>query len=191
MTEKVARMISIDIKPLDLHSMSLLTEHVKRHRAESGTDDVHFMPFTADDPYGPTGACAERAFWPVDRPGWQRWFCAHDTDTGKIVGHVDLGSDPLRAGLHWCHLGIGIETAYRGQGVGERLMDCAIAFAQAHPALACIELRVFSDNAPAIALYRKKGFVEVGTLKDRFRLQGQSIDDSVMVLLIGDGEIKK
>jgi ribosomal protein S18 acetylase RimI-like enzyme len=178
-------MINIDIKPLDLHALPLLTEHVKRHRAESGTGGVHFMPFAADDPNGPTGACAERAFWPVDRPGWQRWFCAHDTASGNIVGHVDVKSDPLSAGLHWCHLGIGIETAYRGQGLGERLMDCAIGFVEARPSLSCIELRVFSGNTPAIALYRKKGFVEVGVLKDRFRLQRQSIDDIVMVLYLG------
>lgn len=173
--------MSIDIKALTPSSFPALAEHFKRHRAESGTGGVHFMPFAADDPNGPTGACAERAFWPVDKLGWQRWFCAHDTVSGNIVGHVDLKSDPLIAGLHWCHLGIGIETAYRGQGLGERLMDCAIGFVEAHPALACIELRVFSDNAPAIALYHKKGFTEVGILKDRFRLQGQSIDDIVMV----------
>jgi RimJ/RimL family protein N-acetyltransferase len=173
--------MSIDIKALTPLSFSALDEHFNRHRAESGKGGVHFMPFAPDDPNGPTGACAERAFWPVDKPGWQRWFCAHDISTGNIVGHVDLKSDPLRAGLHWCHLGIGIETEYRGQGLGERLMDCAIEFVEANPALACIELRVFSGNTPAIALYRKKGFVEVGTLKDRFRLLGQSIDDIVMV----------
>jgi RimJ/RimL family protein N-acetyltransferase len=181
--------MSTDIKELTPLSFPALAEHFMRHRAESGADGVHFMPFAPDDPNGPTGACADRAFWPVDKPGWQRWFCAHNTDSGNIVGHVDLKSDPLRAGLHWCHLGIGIEAEYRGQGLGDRLMDVAIGFVEAHPGLACIELRVFSGNTPAIALYRKKGFTELGTLKDRFRLQGRSIDDIVMVRLIGDGEI--
>lgn len=176
--------MSIDIKALTSLSFPAFAGHFIRHRAESGTGGVHFMPFAADDPNGPTGACAERAFWPVDRAGWQRWFCAHDTASGNIVGHVDVKSDPLTAGLHWCHLGIGIENAYRGQGLGERLMDCAIGFVEAHPALACIELRVFSGNTP-IALYRKKGFAEVCTLKDRFRLHGRSIDDIIMVRLIG------
>jgi RimJ/RimL family protein N-acetyltransferase len=177
--------LNIDIRALTSQTIPLLTEHFQRHRAESGTGGVHFMPFAADDPDGPTGASADRAFWPLDWPGWQRWFCAHEISSGKIVGHVDLKSDPLKTGLHWIHLGIGIESAYRGQGLGEKLIDSAIGFAKQQHTIACIELRVFANNRPAIALYRKKGFVEIGTLKDRFRLPGQSIDDMIMVLDVG------
>ncbi|MDP2286053.1 MAG: N-acetyltransferase [Pseudohongiella sp.] len=174
--------MTIEIKALTRQTMPILGEHFKRHRAESGTNGVHFMPFAPDDTNGPTGATVDRSFWPIDKPGWQRWFCIHELATGNIVGHVDLKTDPLRAGTHWCHLGIGIESAYRGRGLGGKLMDCAIAYAKSTRTIDFIELRVFSNNLPALALYKKKGFVEIGTLKDRFRLQGQSIDDTIMVL---------
>ena len=174
--------MTIKILPLTPDTLSVLAEHFKRHRAESGLDGVHFMPFAPDDPNGPTGPSSDRPFWSLDTPGWQRWFCAHDTQSGHIVGHVDLKSDPLRTGVHWCHLGIGIERVYRGQGLGEQLMQAAINFVKASPGIDHIELRVFANNTPAVALYKKMGFKEVGTLKDRFRIQGQSIDDTVMVL---------
>ncbi len=41
---------------------------------------------------------------------------------------------------------------------------------------------MFSHNAPGRALYERLGFTEVGTLTDRFRIQGTSIDDVIMTL---------
>lgn len=175
----------VDIIPLTEQLIPALADHFSRHRKESGVNDFHFMPFLPDDPQGPRGASADRVFLPLDQPGWQRWFCAQDTVTGDIVGHVDIKSEGLRASMHWCELGIGIESAYRGMGLGERLMTRAIDFARQQDRLEWIELRVFANNSPAVSLYKKLGFEFVGILQDRFRLRGQSIDDIVMVLNVG------
>jgi len=174
--------MGIEICSLTQADANKLAEHFKRHRLESGIDGVHFMPFTADDPEGPKGANIDQAFWPLDKPGWQRWFVARDTESETIVGHVDLKSDPLKSGLHWCHLGIGIEAPYRGHSLGKKFMTHAIDYARKQNGLSWIELRVFANNVPALSLYRKLGFEKAGVLPDRFRLHGQSIDDIIMVL---------
>lgn len=46
--------------------------------------------------------------------------------------------------------------------------------------LAWMDLGEFAHNAPARALYAKLGFVEVGTTRDRFRIDGQEIEDIAM-----------
>jgi ribosomal protein S18 acetylase RimI-like enzyme len=174
--------MGIEIESLTRGSVISLAEHFRRYRRESGIDGVYFMPFTPDDPEGPQGANIEQTFWPLDRPGWQRWFVARDSESGMIFGHVDLKSDSMKSGLHWCHLAIGIEAPYRGRGLGKMLMAQAINFARDQGGLSWIELRVFANNVPALSLYRNLGFEKIGVLRDRFRLHGQSIDDIIMVL---------
>lgn len=175
-------MSNIRILPFRSSDESRLAEHFQRHRAESGREGVHFMPFAPDDPDGPRGMTVEKAFLEVNQPGWQRWFCAHNGNTSQIVGHVDLKSDPLRAGLHRCELGIGIEADYRHQGIGHELMSTAIAFIRDCHTIEWIDLKVFSNNLAARSLYRQMGFIEVGTVTDRFRIDSQSIDDVIMTL---------
>ena len=48
------------------------------------------------------------------------------------------------------------------------------------PNLHWVDLRVFANNHAARSLYRSLGFEEVGLLRDRFRIQGVSIDDVLM-----------
>jgi len=47
-----------------------------------------------------------------------------------------------------------------------------------------IDLGVFAHNEAARALYKSVGFVEVGTVKDQFRVDGVSIDDVSMTLAL-------
>jgi RimJ/RimL family protein N-acetyltransferase len=61
-------------------------------------------------------------------------------------------------------------------------MNTAIEFAHDSRILMWIDLRVFAHNTAAHALYRSLGFVEIGTVPDRFRIEGESIDDILMTL---------
>jgi RimJ/RimL family protein N-acetyltransferase len=173
---------NVEIKQFTAAIRSELEEHLQRHVKESGRNGIHFMPFTSDDPDGPGEISMEKALLPIDRPGWQRWFCAQDTVSGVIIGHVDLKHDGLRVGSHRCELGIGIEESYRSNGLGKQLMNAAIDYACGKEFLTWIDLRVFGNNTWARALYQQLGFVEVGVLRDRFRIGGESIDDVLMVL---------
>ncbi len=177
------------IEPLTPDKVDALRSHLARHRKESGLDGNHFMPFAPSDPNGPKGLdvqCVELGYQEL---GWQRWFVVQDAGEEakqdgeeRIVAHISLKSAPLRTALHRCEVGVGIEVPYRGKGLGRALMQHAIAFAEQVPSLAWIDLHVFAHNTPAVALYRDLGFVEVGCWTDRFRIDGQALDELVMAL---------
>lgn len=160
-----------------------LLAHVARLRRQSGRDgDPITSPRSADEDFDmPARADEMRTAWarPLTEPLWTRtWACVVD---GVIRGHLDLKGGRLASELHRGLLGIGLERDARGQGHGRTLMITAIAWARAS-GLAWIDLGVFAHNARARALYDSLGFVEVGVHRDRFRVEGTSIDDVTMVL---------
>lgn len=169
------------VRAMGPHDQAALSAHFARHKAESGRDGIHFMPYLADSDQGPRGADLAALEQPLDEPGWQRWFVAQAPD-GRIVGHLDLRGDRLRTARHRCTLGIGIEASHRGAGVGRRLMQQALDFARQQAGLAWVELWVFGNNRPAIALYQRMGFQTIGTTPDQFRFGQVCVDDIHMVL---------
>ena len=176
--------MSYSVRPFSPEDLAALQAHLARHRAESGRGDPHFMPFAPGNLQRPREfdlAATEKALTEV---GWQRWFVAVGK-SGEIVGNLDLKGDSLETGLHRCELGIGIERRHRRAGLGRRLMEAAIEFAREAETLTWLDLRVFGHNLPAMALYRCLGFSEIGKVEDRFRVEGQVIDDLLMTLRVG------
>lgn len=159
-----------------------LAVHLARHRAESGrAGDVLFMPFRPAGSAGPTLPQPNDLLRDLDQLLWQRWFGMFNAD-GRLIGHVDLKGPSLAAGRHRCMLGIGLERPYRRLGLGRELMQTAIDFARQAPQIDWIDLHVFGHNHPARRLYESFGFQEVGRITDRFRIDGESIDDLTMTL---------
>ena len=161
----------------------ILCAHIARHGAESGRDgDPIFRPRAHDEELDePAAIERHRAGWarPLSEPLWLRtWGLFED---GAIVGHLDLHGGRLPAELHRAALGMGLERRARRQGHGRALIETAIAWARDH-GLSWIDLGVFAHNAPARALYASIGFVEIGTTRDQFRVEGTSIDDVAMTL---------
>ena len=171
------------VHPLSPPRLAAFERHMARHFAESGRGEGHFMPYQPGTAHGPGGFDVEALERPLSEPHWQRWFVAVAAPD-HVVGHVNLNGDGLHVGLHRCELGIGIERGYRGQGLGQRLMRTAIEFAFAAGSLAWIDLRVFAQNAPARALYESLGFEEIGTVRDRFRIEGTVVDDVLMTMAL-------
>ena len=184
--------VALSIRPLTAVDVPLFDEHFARHRGESGRGDYHFMPFAPNDEDGPKGLDARLFELPLTTPGWQRWWVAWSpdplsSDRGQIVGHVDLKGDHLKAGLHRCELGVGIERDHRGRGLGAELMEVAIEFTRTAENIDWLDLRVFGHNANARALYMKLGFMEIGRVTDCFRIEGESLDDVMMTLDVSSG----
>jgi GNAT superfamily N-acetyltransferase len=157
-----------------------LIAHVARKRAER--DHYTNMPYSRSEPFD-RAAIEERyrTGWArrLDEVGWRRTWIV--PDNGDIRGHLDLMSGRLASEMHLASLGMGIEASHRFMGHGRALLDAAIDWSRAH---AWIDLGVFAGNAPARALYAKAGFVEFGTWRDRFRVDGEVIDDIAMPLAL-------
>ena len=81
-------------------------------------------------------------------------------EDGEIIGdgHIEAFSRRLS---HRAGLGITVRKAAWGRGVGTAIMERLIAHAR-EQGIEIIELQVRSDNARAIRLYEKFGFVKIG-----------------------------
>jgi putative acetyltransferase len=74
---------------------------------------------------------------------------------------------------------MGVAAAHRGAGIGSALLEACLAHAPKSN-IEKIELTVFASNAPAIALYRKFGFTDIGVVRDYRRLDGITYDALLM-----------
>jgi len=82
---------------------------------------------------------------------------------GVVLGNAGLHGVPALRRRHVAGMGIAVAASAQGQGVGSVLMGALLDWADNWAQILRIELTVFSDNAPAIALYRKFGFEHEGT----------------------------
>lgn len=82
---------------------------------------------------------------------------------GRIVGSAGLHpASPQIRRRHCVVLGISVLPEAQGRGVGHALMQALCDYADRWGQILRIELTVFADNARAIALYRRFGFVQEG-----------------------------
>jgi putative acetyltransferase len=84
---------------------------------------------------------------------------------GRVVGSLGLHVEtPLRR-RHVAALGMAVHDQFQGRGVGSALLAAAVDLADNWLGLHRLELHVYTDNAPAIHLYQKFGFVIEGTAR--------------------------
>ena len=100
----------------------------------------------------------------------------------RVVGWCDVLPQVGQMRSHAGVLGMGVAVDERGQGVGKALIQAAVAKAHTR-GLSRIELTVHSDNQVAQALYRGVGFVQEGTLRKAWHLDGQHFDVHLMAKL--------
>jgi putative acetyltransferase len=91
---------------------------------------------------------------------------------GELVGSAGLHPMPQLRRRHAALLGISVARQAQRQGVGMALMQALCRYADDWGQILRIELTVFADNAPAIALYRRHGFEPEGTLRGYALRQG-------------------
>ena len=103
---------------------------------------------------------------------------------GKVVG--SSGLHPMGPALRRRHamaLGISVSPAAQRRGVGSALMAAMCEFADGWANVLRMELDVYTDNAPAIALYRKCGFEIEGTHRAYALRDGVYVDSYSMARL--------
>lgn len=162
----------------DVAELVRLTQEVARSSGVDGRPRFHPDPEAIDGQVlGPL--LRGQMGHGLDQLGWRRvWGYCLD---GRLAAQAELRGATIRTSLHRAYLGMSIEPALQGRGVGRKLLEHVIRWAQAN-GLAWIDLGVFAENEPAIRLYERLGFRRTGALEDVFRLPGGAVDDIRMSL---------
>lgn len=103
---------------------------------------------------------------------------------GKIIGNASFTGLTRPRLRHRGEVGLSVLRAEWGQGVGSKLMETVLAFARDTARAEIVSLEVRSDNARAIALYKKYGFEKIGCFKGFFKLNGDLVDFDLMNLYL-------
>ena len=102
----------------------------------------------------------------------------------EVVGEISLHTSPTRWRMrHVGSIGMAVRDDRQGKGVGTTLMRAALDLADNWLNLTRLELHVYVDNAPAIALYKKFGFEIEGTHRRFAFRDGEYVDGYSMARL--------
>jgi ribosomal protein S18 acetylase RimI-like enzyme len=104
-------------------------------------------------------------------------------DGARVVGWCDIQPGWPHARRHCGCVGMGLLPAYRGQGIGRRLLEACLAQAR-QAGITRVELEARADNEVALRLYTRMGFAHEGTKRGGMRVDGQDLDTLAMALLL-------
>lgn len=106
-------------------------------------------------------------------PGFKQLVACID---GIVVGHlfIEAYQGPRRS--HVATFGICVDSRWHNRGVASALIRELIEMCDNWLRIDRIELTVFADNAPAIAVYKKFGFEIEGTGKNYAFRNGEYVD---------------
>jgi putative acetyltransferase len=99
---------------------------------------------------------------------------------GRVIGQCGLQVQQSPRRRHAGDLGMAVHDDYTGRGVGGALLVATLDLAERWLGLRRIQLEVYTDNAAAIALYHKHGFVREGTLRGFAFRDGDYVDAYLM-----------
>lgn len=123
---------------------------------------------------------------------WIQGISEKDRDTlivaevnGEVVGWLVFQSQDRKRLLHTGSFGVMLHKDYRGRGIGKKLIQELIHWAEQHPEIEKISLGVFSTNQRAITLYKSLGFKEEGRKIKEYKFnEKEYVDDILMYLLV-------
>jgi putative acetyltransferase len=102
---------------------------------------------------------------------------------GMIVGSARLQRRTGRCS-HVGDVGVGAHDDFHRRGIGSALAAAVVEAADRWLAIKRLQLTVYGDNAPAIALYRKFGFEVEGTFRAFAFRDGAYVDALAMARVV-------
>lgn len=176
-------MKNFEVKPAESLNLEIYAAHVLRTFKEYGHANLPAHPFSLSKEWDINEFINNLPKkWSVEKfcPFWEKSWAA--VIEGKIVGHLNIRGGSIEAQAHRVKLGMGIETEFRGKGMGKALLEECIFWCKTQPQIEWIDLSVFEHNLPARTLYKKFGFKEIGTIEDALRVENHCINDIFMAL---------
>jgi ribosomal protein S18 acetylase RimI-like enzyme len=172
---------AVTIRPADPAEVELALDYQQELHASDG----RFLLAQADEFERDAPKLAERLGKSRDDP---RSLHLLAWAGGRVVGDVMFQGGSKRRVRHTGWLGIGVRPGWQGRGLGRTLMETLLSWAAAHPEIERVQLRVYCDNARAVALYRSFGFVEECRSLHAFKVEdGSYADEFVMYLYVKPG----
>lgn len=107
----------------------------------------------------------------------------------EVVGSAGLHTAAQPRRRHAGSVGMAVRDDWQGKGAGSALMEALIHLADDWLNLTRLELTVYTDNAPAIRLYEKFGFVCEGTHRQYAFRDGAFIDAYAMARLRPEAQV--
>lgn len=144
-------------------------------------EGVEIRPATPADARGwidhVTDVAAEGRYIRTEDVRWtvremrRRWRSAWTPDRadilavtgGRVIGSLSVARETNPVTRHVASLGMSVDRAWRGRGLGSALMTEAFRWSR-WAGVEKLALTVYPSNQRAINLYKKYGFVEEGTL---------------------------
>jgi RimJ/RimL family protein N-acetyltransferase len=124
---------------------------------------------------------ADETRWIKEHREKRDWLTIVAEVDGKLIGLLNFKAEARKRLAHRGMFGISIRKEWRGRGVGEAVLRALLDWATKNPRIEKVSLAVLADNANAIALYRKLGFVEEGRRVREIKVaKGKYLDDLLM-----------
>lgn len=102
---------------------------------------------------------------------------------GEIIGTLGIEGNNMQKVKHTALIGLSLKKEWQGIGLGQKLMETALKWAENNTLLELILLEVFSENTAAIALYKKLGFKETGRQPGFFKSAENKYCDNITMCL--------
>ena len=168
------------------NNLHLTLRHAEPRDAERILTYIHQMAGESENvTFGPgefeLSVDEERAFLQktVESPN-SLYILAEISD--EIVGTLSFNAGKRTRLQHAGEFGMSVSRKYWNAGIGSCMLAYLISWAKQIGTIRKINLRVRTDNLPAIHLYEKYGFVQEGRHTREFYLHGQFIDAYMMGL---------
>lgn len=107
-----------------------------------------------------------------------------EAEDERAIGNIWVRGGFAAVRAHVVDLGVSVVPTHQGRGVGSRLIEAGLGWARERGDIVRVELSVDEDNAGAIRLYERFGFVIEGRHHAMFRRRGQLIDTLSMALFL-------
>lgn len=104
---------------------------------------------------------------------------AEDTVSGKAAGLYILHPNNIGRCGHICNASYAVAQNMRGNGIGEKLVTHCMDKARQKGFRILQFNAVVSTNTSALALYKKLGFIQLGTIPDGFLLSDGTYTDII------------
>ena len=102
---------------------------------------------------------------------------AYDNSSKEVLGLYILHPNNVGRCSHICNASYGVLSNYRGKHIGEALVKNCIAVGK-EIGFSILQFNaVVKTNYSARHLYEKLGFIQLGTIKNGFRMKNGSFED--------------